>query len=118
MTIVEISKSCNGWYTVKDIWFTRIYSPTCTTTYNMWNGKCTFLINDRLCTVCYKSPDITPMMEMTKGVPIKFHSPLMLDSSTTQILRDNVIINICEYILENLWRDRLSTKLCLNFGTP
>ncbi|XP_019762093.2 uncharacterized protein LOC109539024 [Dendroctonus ponderosae] len=94
MTIVEINKSCSGGYNVKDVWFTRIYSPTCTTTYNMWNGKCTFLINDRLCTVCYKSPDITPMMEMTKGVPIKFHSPLMLDSSTTQILRDNVIINI------------------------
>lgn len=95
MTIMEISRlGSGGRREIKEIWFTRIYSPRCITSYQMWNEKCTFLINDTLSTVNYKKPNITPMEEMEKVADIKFYAPLMLDSSTTHIIRNNVIINI------------------------
>lgn len=37
------------------------------------------------------------MEEMEKVADIKFYAPLMLDSSTTHIIRNNVIINICKW---------------------
>lgn len=36
------------------------------------------------------------MEEMEKVADIKFYAPLMLDSATTHIIRNNVIINICK----------------------
>lgn len=98
MTIMEISRlGSGGRREIKEIWFTRIYSPRCITSYQMWNEKCTFLINGTLSTVNYKKPNITPMEEMEKVADIKFYAPLMLDSSTTHIIRNNVIINICKW---------------------
>lgn len=93
MTIIKIANSYDR-RDVKEIWFTRIYSPQCITCYKMWNGKCTFLINNSLRSLHYENPAITPMEEMEKLNDIKFYAPMMIDSSTTQILRDNVIINI------------------------
>ncbi|XP_066246993.1 uncharacterized protein [Euwallacea similis] len=93
MTILEVTK-LHGRREIKEIWFTRIYSPRCITSYQMWNEKCVVLINGTVTTVNYKKSTITPMEEMKKVVDIKFHAPLKMDSSTTQILRNNVIINI------------------------
>lgn len=109
MTIMEI---CNGFdrRTVKEIWFTRVYSPRCITCYKMWNGKCTFLINSSIRTVNYKKPDITPIDGMERCLDVKFYAPLMIDSSTTQIFRDNVIINICKYLILDFVYMSISTS--------
>ncbi|XP_050303890.1 uncharacterized protein LOC126741512 [Anthonomus grandis grandis] len=90
MSIVKITKQ----YDFKEIWFTRVYSPHCITAYQMWNGKCTFLINDSVMSLNYSKPTLTPMEQMEKLMEVKFVSTLMLDSRTTQIFRDDVIINI------------------------
>ncbi|KAL1489896.1 hypothetical protein ABEB36_013823 [Hypothenemus hampei] len=99
MTILEISSKTNFYdrREIKEIWFTRIYSPRCITSYHMWNEKCTFLINGVVSQVNYKKPNITPMDEMEKVMTVKFYAPLWLDRSTTQIFRNNVIINIYKY---------------------
>ncbi|XP_030757437.1 uncharacterized protein LOC115883240 [Sitophilus oryzae] len=93
MTIIKITNHYDR-REIQEIWFTRIYSPGCITCYKMWNGKCTFLINSILESLVYENPNITPMEQMQRITDIKFYAPLIIDSSTTQILRDNVIISV------------------------
>ncbi|XP_060531778.1 uncharacterized protein LOC132705297 [Cylas formicarius] len=92
MTIIKLINE-NGKREVKELWFTRIYSPQSITCYKMWNGMCTFLINDSIKVLNYDKPDLTPMEVMQKKTSIKFYAPLMIDSSNTHILRDNIIIS-------------------------
>lgn len=95
---VIIAKLTNsyGRRELTEIWFSRIYSPTNLTYLKMWEGVCTFLINNEVRIIEYESSEVTPMDIMKKKTRIKFNFPLV-DSQNTQILRNDVIISFCKY---------------------
>lgn len=61
----------------------------------MWEGVCTFLINNEVKIIEYESAEVSPMDIMKKKTRIKFNFPLV-DSQNTQILRNDVIISLCK----------------------
>ncbi|XP_019877197.1 uncharacterized protein LOC109605070 [Aethina tumida] len=80
----------------KVLWFSRIYSPTRIVCQKMWNGVCTFLINDRIKYVRYENPEITPMEALTERTSVDFNFTLRDNSYKTQIrkiLRDEAIVS-------------------------
>ncbi|KAJ8933418.1 hypothetical protein NQ318_023290 [Aromia moschata] len=90
MTIAKLVNN-NGWRELTEIWFSRIYSPSSLSCMKMWEGVCTFLINNEVKIFEYESAEVTPMDIMKKKTRIKFNFPLV-DSQNTQILRNDVII--------------------------
>lgn len=62
----------------------------------MWEGVCTFLINNEVKIIEYESTEVSPMDIMKKKTRIKFNFPLV-DKQNTQILRNDVIISLCKY---------------------
>ncbi|KAG5892548.1 hypothetical protein JTB14_034231 [Gonioctena quinquepunctata] len=94
LTIAKLTGS-HGRKDLSEIWFSRIYSPSCLSCMKMWDGICTFLINNEVKVIRYGGTEITPMDIMKKKTRIKFNFPL-LESNNTQILRNDVIICLCK----------------------
>ncbi|CAH1111484.1 unnamed protein product [Psylliodes chrysocephalus] len=74
-----------------EIWFSRIYSPSSLSCMKMWEGVCTFLINNEVKIIEYGTAG-GPMDIMKKKTNISFNSPL--DSLNIQILRNDIIISL------------------------
>lgn len=94
MTIAKLT-NMDGRRELTEIWFSRIYSPSSLSCMKMWEGVCTFLINNEVKIIEYESAEVTPMDIMKKKTRIKFNFPLV-DSQNTQILRNDVIISLCK----------------------
>ncbi|KAJ8940219.1 hypothetical protein NQ314_010781 [Rhamnusium bicolor] len=94
MTIAKLT-NVDGNRELTEIWFSRIYSPSSLSCMKMWEGVCTFLINNEVKIIEYESSEVTPMDIMKKKTRIKFNFPLV-DSQNTQILRNDVIISLCK----------------------
>ncbi|KAJ8922500.1 hypothetical protein NQ315_007530 [Exocentrus adspersus] len=94
MTIAKLI-NIDGRRELQEIWFSRIYSPSSLSCMKMWEGVCTFLINNEVKIIEYESDEVTPMDIMKKKTRIKFNFPLV-DSQNTQILRNDVIISLCK----------------------
>nr|XP_023014102.1 uncharacterized protein LOC111503901 [Leptinotarsa decemlineata] len=94
VTIAKLTGN-HGRKDLSEIWFSRIYSPSCLSCMKMWDGVCTFLINNEVKVIQYAGNEITPMDLMTKKTRIKFNFPLV-ESNNTQILRDDIIICLCK----------------------
>ncbi|XP_056643042.1 uncharacterized protein LOC130449320 [Diorhabda sublineata] len=92
---ITITKLVNvsGGRELCDIWFSRIYSPTCISCMNMWEGVCTFLINNEVKVIEYGSIEGSTMDIMKKKTSISFNFP-HVDSQNTQILRNDVIVSL------------------------
>lgn len=96
LTIAKLSTSEVGAKELTEIWFSRIYSPSSLSCMRMWEGVCTFLINNEVKIIEYESTEVGPMDIMKKKTRIKFNFPLV-NEQNTQILRNDVIISLCEY---------------------
>ncbi|XP_018563799.1 uncharacterized protein LOC108905436 [Anoplophora glabripennis] len=94
MTIAKLTNT-DGRRQLTEVWFSRIYSPSSLSCMKMWEGVCTFLVNNEVKIIEYESAEITPMDIMKKKTRIKFNFPLV-DSQNTQILRNDVIISLCK----------------------
>lgn len=98
LTIAKLSTNDLGGKELIEIWFSRIYSPSCLSCMKMWEGVCTFLINNEVKIIEYESTEVGPMDIMKRKTRIKFNFPLV-DRQNTQILRNDVIISLCKYNL-------------------
>ncbi|CAH1159776.1 unnamed protein product [Phaedon cochleariae] len=94
LTISKII-SRHGHKELAEIWFSRIYSPSSLSCMKMWDGICTFLINNEVKTIQYGAEDATPMDIMEKKTRIRYNSPLV-ENQNTQILRNDIIIRLCK----------------------
>lgn len=92
MTISKLIKNNNS-RELKELWFSRIYSPNGLSSMNMWNGVCTFLINNVVETVDYLSKDLSPMNLMTKKTRLKFS--LSSWECVSRIIRSHVVVSLC-----------------------
>lgn len=96
LTIAKLSTTGTGAKELTELWFSRIYSPSSLSCMRMWEGVCTFLINNEVKIIEYESTEVGPMDIMKKKTRIKFNFPLVTEQNT-HILRNDVIISLCEY---------------------
>ncbi|XP_072393161.1 uncharacterized protein [Diabrotica undecimpunctata] len=100
ITIAKLTSIEGGRRELSEIWFSRIYSPSCLSCMKMWDGVCTFLINNEVKIIEYGTIEGYTMDLMKKKTKISFNFPLS-DTPVTQILRNDVIISLskCEDFL-------------------
>ncbi|CAH1966913.1 unnamed protein product [Acanthoscelides obtectus] len=93
--IARLNQTEGGGKELTEVWFSRVYSPSSISCMKMWEGVCTFLINNEVKIIDYESGDCSTMDIMKRRTRIKFNFPLV-ESSDTVILRDDVIIRLCK----------------------
>ncbi|CAG9860538.1 unnamed protein product [Phyllotreta striolata] len=92
MTIAKLVNN-GGKIEFEEIWFSRIYSPSNLSCMKMWEGVCTFLINNEVKIYEYGN-SAKPVDMMKKKTKITFINPLNTLKPSLYILRNDIIVRI------------------------